>query len=52
MWIAEFSESSNLWTHIAPWGIPQGMPVRESVKLSKPSIVKYYVLELGFVGLC
>lgn len=27
MWIAEFSESSNLWTHIAPSGIPEGMPV-------------------------
>lgn len=27
MWIAEFRESSNLWTHIAPLGIPGGMPV-------------------------
>ena len=27
MWIAEFSESSNLWTHIALSGIPESMPV-------------------------
>ena len=27
VWIAEFRESSNLWTHIAPLGIPGGMPV-------------------------
>jgi len=27
MWIAEFSESSNLWTHLAPLGIPRGAPV-------------------------
>ena len=27
MWIAEFSESSNLWTHLAPFGIPRGTPV-------------------------
>ena len=27
MWIAEFSESSNLWTHIAPSSILEGMPV-------------------------
>ena len=30
MWIAEFCESSNLWTHIAPFGIPKGMLVRAS----------------------
>ena len=27
MWIAEFSESSNLWTHLALFGIPKSMPV-------------------------
>jgi hypothetical protein len=35
MWIAEFSESSNLWTHIAPFGIPKGMPVRASLSTIK-----------------
>lgn len=29
MWIAEFSESSNLWTHIALSGIPESMLVWE-----------------------
>jgi hypothetical protein len=32
MWIAEFSESSNLWTHIALSGIPESMLVWVSVK--------------------
>lgn len=27
IWIADIRESSNLWTHIAPSGIPEGMPV-------------------------
>lgn len=27
IWIADIRESSNLWTHIAPFGIPKGMPV-------------------------
>jgi len=27
MWIAEFSESSNLWTQLALLGIPKSMPV-------------------------
>ena len=31
MWIAEFSESSNLWTHIALSGIPESMLVWVSV---------------------
>jgi len=30
MWIAEFSESSNLWTHLALSGIPESTPVRVS----------------------
>ena len=35
MWIAEFSESSNLWTHIALFGIPKSMLVWVSVNTSK-----------------
>jgi len=35
MWIAEFSESSNLWTHIALSGIPESMLVWVSVNTSK-----------------
>ena len=34
MWIAEFSESSNFRTHIAPSGIPEGMPVWVSLNNS------------------
>ena len=34
MWIAEFSESSNLWTHLALPGIPGSTPVRVSRNLS------------------
>ena len=34
MWIAEFSESSNLWTHLALLGIPRSMPVWVSWKFS------------------
>jgi len=34
MWIAEFSESSNLWTHIALSGIPESMLVWVSVNTS------------------
>ena len=40
MWIAEFSESSNLWTHIALFGIPKSMLVWVSVNTSKPFFVK------------
>ena len=36
MWIAEFSESSNLWTHIALSGIPESMLVWVSVNTSTP----------------
>ena len=39
MRIAEFSESSNLWTHIAPFGIPKGMPVRASLSTIKPGLL-------------
>jgi len=46
MWIAEFSESSNLWTHIAPSGIPEGMPVWVSL-ISQPRQVSQPVLLLG-----
>ena len=38
MWIAEFSESSNLWTHIALSGIPKSMLVWVSVNTLKISI--------------
>ena len=37
MWIAEFSESSNLWTHIALSGIPESMLVWVSVNISNLS---------------
>ena len=36
MWIAEFSESSNLWTHIALFGIPESMPVWVSTNSQLP----------------
>ena len=36
MWIAEFSESSNLWTHLAPLGIPRGTPVWVSWNSQNP----------------
>ena len=36
MWIAEFSESSNLWTHIALFGIPESMPVWVSINSQPP----------------
>jgi hypothetical protein len=45
MWIAEFSESSNLWTHIALFGIPKSMLVWVSVNTSKLFILK--VLDLS-----
>ena len=32
VWIAEFSESSNLWTQLALFGIPKSMPVWVSWK--------------------
>jgi len=51
MWIAEFSESSNLWTHIAPSGILEGMPVW--VSLLSQSSGNLFPLHLdveGFAG--
>ena len=39
MRIAEFSESSNLWTHIALPGIPGSMPVWVSVYPSHPMVL-------------
>ena len=44
MWIAEFSESSNLWTHLAPFGIPKGMPVWVSLN---SQLRKFIHLKLG-----
>jgi hypothetical protein len=44
MWIAEFSESSNLWTHLAPFGIPKGMPVWVSLN---SQLQRFILLKLG-----
>jgi hypothetical protein len=49
MWIAEFRESLNLWTHLAPLGIPRGMPVWVSLELSKNNGFDHYFLELEVV---
>lgn len=48
MWIAEFSESSNLWTHLALLGIPRSMPVWVSV-VFQPTYVSCWV-RLGCGG--
>ena len=43
MWIAEFSESSNLWTQLAPLGIPRGTPVWVSWNPQKPFVWSFLV---------
>lgn len=45
MWIAEFSESSNLWTHIALSGIPESMLVWVSVNTS--TSISFFEMGVG-----
>jgi len=40
MWIAEFRESSNLWTHIALSGTLESMPVSASCELTRPPLTR------------
>ena len=47
MWIAEFSESSNLWTHLAPLGIPRGTPVWVSWNSQKTPPLVERIFGLG-----
>ena len=47
MWIAEFSESSNLWTHLALSGIPESIPISVSVYSSIPKIWFNFLYLLG-----
>ena len=49
MWIAEFSESSNLWTHLALLGIPRSTPVWVSCN-SQPTRSLWALLGLDIGG--
>ena len=48
MWIAEFSESSNLWTHLALFGIPKSMSVWVSWNSQPPHFVMKWVVGLDY----